>query len=166
MRPASWCRCGGVGQIAGAACLIAVAPDLHATDEDELDERPFAEINVTPLVDVMLVLLVIFMMAAPLMMQGVRIDLPKSGGTSLGSPAKPLVVSMSRDGGLRLRDEATTLDALETRARSLRAAEGDAVVYVRADRGVAYGDVMNVIGRLGTGGFSHISLLSLPEASR
>ena len=143
---------------------MAVAPDLGG-DDDELDERPFADINVTPFVDVMLVLLVVFMMAAPLMMQGVPIDLPRSGGTSLGSPAKPLVVSLTREGTLRLRDETTTLAALPARVTSLRAAEGDVIVYVRADRGVAYGDVMDVIGRLGAGGFSRVSLLSQPPAS-
>ena len=78
---------------------MAIAPDLDG-EEDELDEGLFADINVTPFVDVMLVLLVVFMMAAPLMMQGVPIDLPRSGGTSLGSPAKPLVVSLNREGRL------------------------------------------------------------------
>ena len=115
--------------------------------------------------DVVLVLLVIFMMAAPLMLQGVPIELPKSGGASLGSPATPLIVSLSRDGALHLRNETMTLEVLTARLTSLRASEGDVIVYVRADRAVAYGDVVDVIGRLGAGGFSRVSLLSQPVAS-
>lgn len=144
---------------------MAGLPDLHGAEPEELDERPFAEINVTPLVDVMLVLLVIFMMAAPLMMQGVPVELPRSGGASLGSPARPLVVSLSRDGALHLRDETMSLGDLPARLKSLREAEGDAIVYVRADRSIAYGDVMDVIGRFGAGGFSRVSLLSQPVGS-
>ncbi len=144
---------------------MVVAPDTIGADEDHLDEQPFADINVTPLVDVMLVLLVIFMMAAPMMIQGVPIDLPKSGGSSLGSPATPLIVSLSRDGALHLRNETMTVDDLPARLVRLRESEGDVMVYVKADRAVAYGDVMDVIGRFGAGGFSRVSLLSQPVAS-
>ncbi len=140
------------------------APEHDGADEDDLDGRPFAEINVTPLVDVVLVLLVIFMMAAPLMMQGVKIELPRSGGASLGAPATPLIVALSRDGALHLRNETLSLDDLPARLKSLRASEGDVLVYVKADRAVAYGDVMAVIGHFGAGGFSRVSLLSQPEA--
>lgn len=141
------------------------ASEQHGAGEDDLDERPFAEINITPLVDVVLVLLVIFMMAAPLMMQGVPIELPKTGGASLGSPATPLIASLSRNGTLHLGSETVSLDDLPARLQSLRASEGDVIVYVKADRAVAYGDVMDVIGRFGAGGFSRVSLLSQPLAS-
>lgn len=141
------------------------APEHYGQDEDDLDERPFAEINVTPLVDVVLVLLVIFIMAAPLMMQGVSIELPRSGGASLSAPAIPLIVSLSRDGVLHLGNETMSRDDLPARLKSLRASAGDVIVYVRADRSVAYGDVMDVIGRFDAGGFSRVSLLSQPAAS-
>ena len=136
-----------------------MTPDLYGLDEDGLDGRPFADINVTPLVDVMLVLLVVFMMAAPLMVQGVPIDLPKGAGTPIGRPAKPLVVSLARDGGVYLRDERLTLGELAARLKAVRADEGEAVVYVRADRRVAYGEVMDVVGRVGEGGYERVSLL-------
>ncbi len=138
--------------------------DLYGLDEEGLDGRPFADINVTPLVDVMLVLLVVFMMAAPLMSQGVPIDLPKGTGTPIGRPAKPLVVSLARDGSVYLRDERLTLGDLAARLKAVRADEGDAVVYVRADRGVAYGDVMDVVGRVGEGGYERVSLLEEKRA--
>ena len=144
---------------------MAFSSDPSGADEDAMDGAgPFADINVTPLVDVMLVLLVVFMVAAPLMVQGVPIELPKSGGTSLGRPSRPVIVSLTRDGSLYLRDEKVPAAELAARLQAIRNNEGDTLVYVRADRGIPYGDVMDTIGRLGTGGFSHVSLLSQPSA--
>ena len=124
--------------------------------------RPLAEINVTPFVDVMLVLLIIFMVAAPLMVQGVPLELPKSSASKLGSLKKPMVVSMAPDGKLYIRDEEVARDALVSRLMAIKSQEGDGVVYVRADRKMAYGDVMELLGKVGESGFARVSLLSQP----
>ena len=134
----------------------------HLEQNIELDGSPIADINVTPLVDVMLVLLIVFMVAAPMMVEGVPIDLPNSSGASLGRSAKPLVISLTRSGELYVRDAKVSENELAGRLRTIRASEGDLVIYVRADRGIAYGDVMDVIGRLGEAGIPHVSLLSQP----
>ncbi len=129
-------------------------------DDDHVGYQPMAEINITPFVDVMLVLLIIFMVAAPLMVAGVPIDLPKSSAAKLNAPKKPLVVTMTKDGQFQIRDDFISADSLVTRLIELRKAEGDRVVYVRADKSMAYGDVMSVLGRLGESGYGRISLLS------
>jgi biopolymer transport protein TolR len=136
-----------------------------AAGDDENTYQPLAEINVTPFVDVMLVLLIIFMVAAPLMVQGVPLDLPKTSATKLGAIKKPMVVSLSPDGKLYIRDEEVTPQTLVSRLTEIKSTEGDGVVYVRADRKIAYGDVMELLGKVGDSGFSHVSLLSQPSPS-
>lgn len=131
-------------------------------DDEDGGYRPMAEINITPMVDVMLVLLIIFMVAAPLLVQGVPVDLPKTSAAKLAQPKKPMVVTLAADGALYIRDDQVTRDTLVPRLMQLRAAEGDTVVYVRADRKGAYGDVMEILGRVGDAGYQRLSLLSQP----
>ena len=104
--------------------------------------RPLAEINVTPLVDVMLVLLIIFMVAAPLMMVGVPVELPKTSAARVGQPKKPVIVSVTRTGAIFVRDEAVPQDGLVQRLTALEGRGRGDVVYVRGDRGIDYGEVM------------------------
>jgi len=135
----------------------------NGSSDDEGDEyQPLAEINVTPMVDVMLVLLIIFMVAAPLMVQGVPLDLPRTSAAKLAKIRKPMVVSLAADGGLFIRDEQVDRSNLVSRLMSLRSQEGDNVVYVRADRKSPYGDVMEILGRVGETGYQRVSLLSQP----
>ena len=122
--------------------------------------RPVAEINITPMVDVMLVLLIIFMVAAPLMVSGVPIQLPKSSAAKVGQTKKPMVVTMTPDGRLQIRDEFVAREQLIPRLQSIKSTEGDTVVYVRADTKLPYGDVMLILGQVGEAGFSRVSLLS------
>jgi biopolymer transport protein TolR len=136
--------------------------ELGPREEDSLDDHLLAEINITPFVDVMLVVLVIFMVAAPLMIHGLPIDLPKASAGTLGRTAKPLIVSLSRDGGLQIGNETIIGTGLAERLAALRHSEGDAAVYVRADRGVAYGAVADILGRLAATGFTRVSLLTAP----
>jgi biopolymer transport protein TolR len=133
--------------------------------DDDGDEvyRPMAEINVTPMVDVMLVLLIIFMVAAPLMVQGVPLDLPRTSAAKLAKVRKPMVVSLAPDGALYIRDERVERGNLVNRLMALRHDEGDSVVYVRADRKIPYGDVMEILGRVGETGYQRVSLLSQPQ---
>jgi biopolymer transport protein TolR len=127
--------------------------------------RPMAEINITPMVDVMLVLLVIFMVTAPLMMAGVPLELPRTSAARVSTPKKPMVVSLAADGSLYIRDEQTSKDSFVSRLAGLKAAEGDTVVYVRADKARPYGEVMEVLGKVGESGFGRVSLLSQPKVS-
>jgi biopolymer transport protein TolR len=129
------------------------------SDDDE-DLAPLAEINVTPLVDVMLVLLIIFMVTAPLMVAGVPLKLPQSATASDTPPPKPLVVSMAADGKLYIRDEAVERDALVSRLEQLPSEEKEQTAYVRADKDLPYGTVMSILGDVAKAGFARISLLS------
>ncbi len=131
---------------------------------DEGDYRPLAEINITPLVDVMLVLLIIFMVAAPLMVAGVPVDLPKTSANRIAQTKKPMVVTLATDGTLQIRDERIENANLVPRLMQVRAAEGDTVVYVRADKTIPYGQVMEILGRVGEAGFQRVSLLAQPLA--
>jgi biopolymer transport protein TolR len=131
--------------------------------DDEDDLAPMAEINVTPFVDVMLVLLIIFMVAAPLMIAGVPVNLPQSAAARQNPPQKPMVVTISPDQGVFIRDEQVERASLMTRLGALRQAEGDAVAYVRADKSIPYGEVMAVLGEVAAAGYTRISLLSQPK---
>ena len=136
---------------------------LQADDDDGATYRPMAEINITPMVDVMLVLLIIFMVAAPLMVAGVPLELPNTSAARVSQSKKAMVVSLAGDGGLYIREEQVSADSLVPRLRELRASEGDTVVYVRADKKSNYGDVMDVLGRVGESGYGRVSLLSQPK---
>jgi biopolymer transport protein TolR len=142
---------------------MAVGNGSPAGDEDDGGYRPVAEINITPMVDVMLVLLIIFMVAAPLMIAGVPLELPDTSAARVSQSKKAMVVSLTADGSLFVREEQVTTETLIPRLRALRAAEGDTVAYVRADKKSSYGDVMDVLGRVGLSGYGRVSLLSQPK---
>ncbi|QHI95244.1 protein TolR [Aristophania vespae] len=122
--------------------------------------RPASEINVTPLVDVMLVLLIIFMVTAPMMTSGVNVDLPKTSASPVNTDSKPITVSLRSDGNLFLGDEPVTAEELVDRLK--KAANNDSTrrIFVRADAKIDYGQVMRVMGQITTGGFSHVALLA------
>jgi biopolymer transport protein TolR len=142
---------------------MSVGTSGASGDEDDSGYRPVAEINITPMVDVMLVLLIIFMVAAPLMVAGVPLELPNTSAARVSQSKKAMVVSMAGDGGLFVREEQVSRETLVPRLRELRSQEGDTVVYVRADKKIAYGDVMEVLGRVGESGYGRVSLLSQPK---
>jgi len=134
-------------------------------DEDDL-YQPLAEINITPFVDVVLVLLIIFIITAPLMTAGVPVELPDTSAARVSQPKKPVVVTLAADGNLYIRDEQVAAEAFVGRLASLRAEEGDAVVYVRADKKNSYGAVMELLSHVGEGGYQRVSLLSQSNASK
>ncbi|MBS7792347.1 protein TolR [Roseococcus sp. SDR] len=143
---------------------MAMTP-LGAPSEDE-DAPPMSEINVTPFVDVMLVLLVIFMVAAPMMMVGVPVQLPQTAAPRIAQTAPPVVITLARDGRVFLRQEEVPEAELAARIRSLREAEAnEAPVYVRGDRAVPYGDVMRVMGRVTAAGVTRVSLIAEEQAA-
>ena len=127
---------------------------------------PSHEINVTPLVDVMLVLLVIFMITAPLLTVGVPVDLPKTDAKPITEPGEPLVVSIKNDGKVFLQETEIALDSLTPKLEAITANKHDTRVFVRGDRGVDYGRVMEVMGTLSSAGFSKVALIAeMPQGT-
>ncbi|MBU6166980.1 MAG: ExbD/TolR family protein [Alphaproteobacteria bacterium] len=123
--------------------------------------QPMAEINVTPLVDVMLVLLIIFMVTAPLLVAGVPVDLPDARAKSLPNDNTPIQISLDAAGALYIDRLAIAPAALPAKLAALRTARSDeARVYVRADRGLDYGRVMAVVGEVNAAGFKKVALVT------
>ena len=122
-----------------------------------------SEINVTPMVDVMLVLLIIFMVSAPLLTVGVPIDLPQSQAKSLDQDKEPLTISLNGDGKIYLQNTEMAADELVAKLKAISEARGggfDERIYVRGDRKVDYGTVMRVMGRISGAGFHRVALVT------
>jgi biopolymer transport protein ExbD/biopolymer transport protein TolR len=127
--------------------------------------RPQADINVTPLVDVMLVLLIVFMVTAPMLASGLKVDLPQAKAAQQFNPKEPIVVSVTASGKVALgqdeMDPASIVDAIMGRA------EGDKtrLIQIRADKGASYGQIVAVIDELATNGLVHLALVSDKKSS-
>jgi biopolymer transport protein TolR len=126
------------------------------------DSTTIAQINVTPLVDVMLVLLVIFMVTAPIIQQGVQVNLPQAKAAAIPGSEQLLVVSIAKNGKIYLNDNVMTLDELGSRMRAIRANEAEKQVYVRADQDVRYGLVMKTIAELKQAGIERVGMVTRP----
>ena len=123
--------------------------------------RPMSEINVTPFVDVMLVLLIIFMVAAPLMTVGVPVELPKTAANALpGEQEEPLAVTITAEGTVMIQTTEVARDALVNRLRAIAAERASDRVFVRADGNVPYAAVVQVMGALNRAGFDNIGLVT------
>jgi biopolymer transport protein TolR len=123
--------------------------------------QPMAEINVTPFVDVMLVLLIIFMVAAPLLTVGVPVELPKTAAGALPTDnEEPLTVTITSDGGVQIQTTETARAELIPKLRAVAAERTSDRVFLRADGNVPYSTVMEVMGALNAGGFSNIGLVT------
>jgi len=122
-----------------------------------------AEINVTPMVDVMLVLLIIFMVAAPLLTVGVPIELPQSQGKQLESNKEPLTISVAANGDTFIGETKVPIDELPEKLKSIAKNGVDEQIFVRGDKGITYGTVMRVMGRISAGGFKKVSLVTEVE---
>lgn len=122
---------------------------------------PMSEINVTPFVDVMLVLLIIFMVAAPLMTVGVPVELPKTAANALpGEQEEPLTVTVTAEGVVMIQTTEVVRGELVTKLRAIAAERDSTRVYLRADGAVPYSDVVQVMGALNRGGFNDIGLVT------
>ncbi|HEY3777046.1 MAG TPA: protein TolR [Rhizomicrobium sp.] len=122
--------------------------------------RPMSEINVTPFVDVMLVLLIVFMVTAPLLTVGVPVDLPKTQAQALSQDREPLSVSVRRDGTIYLQNTRVTEDDLVPRLTAIAANGYDQRIFVRGDKSVDYGRIMQVMALISAAGFTHIGLVT------
>ena len=143
----------------GASAGVAVGKRRHR-------RKPvMAEINVTPMVDVMLVLLIIFMVAAPLLTVGVPLDLPQTQAKSLDQDKEPLTVSVNTKGEVFLQNSEIKIEELVPKLQAVTQARGgnDERIYVRGDKKVDYGTVMRVMGRLSAAGFRRVALVTEVE---
>ena len=122
--------------------------------------RPLAEINVTPMVDVMLVLLIVFMVAAPLMTSGVNVDLPKASAAPLAQDSEPVTVSINAEGKIFVGETEAALPDLVGRLQAATDSKTDRRIFVRGDKGITYGRIMEVMSTVNQGGFTKVALLA------
>jgi len=126
--------------------------------------RPMSEINVTPFVDVVLVLLIIFMVAAPLMTVGVPVDLPRTNATPLPQEQEPLTITVDSQGRLFLQETEVEMEALVPQLQAIMGSQPQGQperrIFVRGDRAISYGRVMEVMGTVSAAGFSRVALLA------
>lgn len=122
-----------------------------------------SEINVTPLVDVMLVLLIVFMVTAPLLSVGVKVDLPKTHASTLNLTQKPLIVSLNKKGQLYINEQKTDEKKLLTQISELTNGDKEKRLYVRGDKDISYGKVMNIMGRISQAGYEKVALITEPD---
>jgi biopolymer transport protein TolR len=128
--------------------------------------RPMAEINVTPLVDVMLVLLVVFMITAPLLTVGVPVDLPQTQAPSINEQKEPLVISVDKAGDIYIQETQVPTESLVSRLEAITGNNPDAILYVRGDKAINYGRVLEVMSLVSSAGFRKVSLIAQPEQGR
>ena len=136
---------------------ISLPPTGEATEDRY---QPLAEINVTPMVDVMLVLLIIFMVTAPLLTVGVPLNLPKTSAAQLTQPKQPIVLSIDKDGGTFISNEPVAAADLKDRLAQLAAEDSGRIVYVRGDRTISYAQLMDALGLVNGAGFTKVSLVA------
>ena len=127
-----------------------------------IKSKPFSEINITPFVDVMLVLLIIFMVTAPLLTVGVQVDLPESNADSLQADNEPLELTISKDGSIFIQETEINIKELIPKLIAITDNRLDTKIYVRGDEIINYGKVMRVLGELSGSGFSKVALITKP----
>ena len=126
------------------------------------DHRMLSEINVTPFVDVMLVLLVIFMVTAPMMQSGFDVDLPQVKAKTIQTNEKPLIVTISKDKKIEILDYEFTLDRLKSKLEFISQGRADKEIYLKADKAVPYGFVMEVMAEIKDAGYEKLGMITLP----
>jgi biopolymer transport protein TolR len=126
-----------------------------------------AEINVTPFIDVMLVLLIVFMVTAPLLNAGVQVDLPKTEASAItDKDDKPLEVSIKKNGDIFIGESPVTSEQLMVKLSAITGDDMERRIFIRADQGLSYGRVMEVLGAVNHGGYRKVALISQPASSR
>jgi len=149
---------------------IVVAPPRGVPRSARRRARLVADINVTPFVDVMLVLLVIFMITAPLLTAAVPVDLPQTQAAQATGQDEPLIISINAEGKTYLQETEYTIDQLVARLHAIMQNKAEQRIFVRGDKSLAYGKIMDVMGALSTAGFSKVALVAevpgTPTAAR
>jgi biopolymer transport protein TolR len=144
---------------------MAMSSRLVAESNDER-YQPLAEINVTPMVDVMLVLLVIFMVTAPLLMVGVPLDLPKTRAAAITEHKEPIILSLDRNGDVFIGDDKLAAGELEPRLAALAAEDPARIVFVRGDKSITYAQLMDMLSEVNRAGFLKVSLVAEASGSK
>jgi biopolymer transport protein ExbD/biopolymer transport protein TolR len=134
-------------------------------NQNESDAAPMADINVTPLVDVMLVLLIVFMVAAPLMAVGVPVDLPKVQAKQLNDQKPPIAVSIDADGNFFVDQKPVSTDSLFDELNAVSENDKERRIHVRGDKNVTYGKVIEAMGKINGAGFTKVALVSEAPSS-
>ena len=129
-------------------------------------KEPMSEINVTPFVDVMLVLLIIFMVTAPLLTVGVQVDLPESAADSLPDDQEPLTLSINSKGEIYIQEHQVTYQKMIPKLLAIAKNRTDTRIYVRGDKAINYGRVLEIMGLLSGSGFTKVALISEPYKER
>ena len=127
---------------------------------------PMSEINVTPFVDVMLVLLIIFMVTAPLLTVGVQIDLPESAADSLPDDQEPLTITINSKGEVYIQEHQVVFDKMIPKILAISNNRTDTRIFVRGDKTISYGRVLEIMGMLSGSGFTKVALISEPYKER
>ena len=122
----------------------------------------FSEINVTPFVDVMLVLLIIFMVAAPMMTAGVQVDLPESAASPISGQDEPLTITVQHSGVVYIQETAVPTEELGAKLAAILQEKKDTRIFVKGDTKVSYGTMMQVVGEINAAGFTKVALLTVP----
>ena len=130
------------------------------------DREPMSEINVTPFVDVMLVLLIIFMVTAPLLTVGVQVDLPETSADTLPEESEPLTLTINSKGEVFIQETKIEFDNLIKKILAVSKNRTDTRIYVRGDKTINYGRVLEVMGKLSGSGFTKVALISEPYKER
>jgi biopolymer transport protein TolR len=135
-----------------------------AMDGSQREGAAISQINVTPLVDVMLVLLVIFMVTAPIIQQGVQVNLPQAQSGAITGNEQPLVVTIAKNGKVYLNDNAMSVEELGKKLSAIRKLQADKQVYLRADQDVRYGLVMKTIAEIKQAGIERLGMVTRPTS--
>ena len=143
---------------------MAMGPGLDGGNGDSL-YKPVADINVTPLVDVMLVLLIIFMVTAPLLASGMKVNLPSASAAQPLNPQEPIVVIVAKDGKIALGPDDVDAARLVDAIREKIGDDTTRTVHIRGDKEAAYGDVVSVLNLLASGGLTHIAIVADAKAA-
>ncbi len=127
---------------------------------NRFDQNQLADINITPFVDVMLVLLIVFMISAPLLNVSVPVDLPQTEAAQANQPDEPLIISIDKSGHLFLQEKELAMPKLIQTLKSMANQNKDLKIYIRGDKALAYGDVMQVMGKISAAGFQKVALVT------
>ena len=136
---------------------------MGITPSSNKSRMVLSEINVTPLVDVMLVLLVVFMITAPMMQQGIDIQLPKTAASGIETKSEPMIITIKPNNIILINDTKVSLDSLKDKIKGIFKTRKDKQVYIKADKKVDYGIVAEVIADVKAAGIENVGLVTLPK---